>query len=294
MRLDRFITLNLVYPLKQNIKMNRGVKIPILMYHSISDEWENGHPYYWLNTSPKRFYEQMKFLKDNRYKVISLGEAVNLIKNSASPYVLTSSLPQDTNKYVVLTFDDGYRTFLTNALPILLKFEFSATLYLPTNHVGTRKLKKGERLDWDEIRELRKSSIDVGSHTVNHLQLKNLKKKEIEYEIKKSKEIIEKILGETIYSFSYPYAFPEADKELKIFLKKILEGSGYQNGVTTIIGMATGTDAPFFLKRLPINSGDDLLFFRAKLEGSYEWMHLVQYAKKFIKDKLNIKIWHSQ
>ncbi len=38
------------------------------MYHSISDESEKGHPYFWINTSPKRFAEQMKFLYDNYYE----------------------------------------------------------------------------------------------------------------------------------------------------------------------------------------------------------------------------------
>jgi len=52
------------------------------MYHSISNEPEKGHPYFWINTSRKRFAEQMKFLKDNGYKVIPLSKAVTLISNN--------------------------------------------------------------------------------------------------------------------------------------------------------------------------------------------------------------------
>jgi len=291
MRLDHFITLNLVYPLKQNIKKNREFKIPILMYHSISDEPENGHPYFWINTSPQRFTEQMQFLHDNNYKVISIEEAVNILTGNSQPETCShvkhaTRNPQlGTDNYVVLTFDDGYRNVFTNALPILRKYGFCATLYLPTNLIGTKSLKGEDRLCWDEPRELRNSGIAIGSHTVNHLQLKVLKREEIEYEIRSSKEKIEENLGETIYSFSYPYAFPESDKELKIYLRAILEASGYKNGVTTIIGMAGEADSPFFLKRLPVNSRDDLFFFKTKLAGCYDWMHVFQYAKKIMMAK---------
>jgi peptidoglycan/xylan/chitin deacetylase (PgdA/CDA1 family) len=281
------------------------------MYHSISDEQENGHPYFWINTSPARFAEHMKYLHDNNYKVISLSEAVKLISNESNvcsnipafhhsispesekgesigppiiPSFHHSTIPQD--KYVVLTFDDGYRNFFTKAVPILQQYEFRGTMYLPTNFIGTNSLNGGKRLDWNEVRELRDIGIEIGSHTVNHLQLKMSKREEIEYEIRGSKEKIEENLGETIESFSYPFAFPEADKKLKNYLRTIMKASGYKTGVTTIIGLAAEADAPFFLKRLPINSRDDLLFLRAKLEGGYDWMHSVQYAKKIMMEKL--------
>ena len=80
-RLDRFLTLYFFRIFKIILKEDVRLRIPILMYHSISDEPESGHPYYWINTSPKRFYEQMGFLKDRGYKVISLSEAIDMITN---------------------------------------------------------------------------------------------------------------------------------------------------------------------------------------------------------------------
>jgi hypothetical protein len=59
----------------------KGFRLPILMYHSVSDDPETGHPYYWINTSPKRFAEQMRFLAENNYKVILFSEAVKLISS---------------------------------------------------------------------------------------------------------------------------------------------------------------------------------------------------------------------
>ena len=52
------------------------------------------------------------------------------------------------------------------------------------------------------------------------------------------------------------------------------------DGVTTVIGRVERSDNPFFMKRLPVNSADDLRFFQAKLEGGYDWLRTVQYVSK--------------
>jgi hypothetical protein len=57
-RLDRFLTLYLFQPLRNKAATDDN-KIPILMYHSISDGKEKSHPYYHINTSPAVFAEQM-------------------------------------------------------------------------------------------------------------------------------------------------------------------------------------------------------------------------------------------
>jgi len=84
-RLDRLLTLYFFSPLAGLFPPRKGIRIPILMYHSISDDPETGHPYFWINTSLARFAEQMKFLHDSGYKVISLSEAVDLITGSMQP-----------------------------------------------------------------------------------------------------------------------------------------------------------------------------------------------------------------
>jgi hypothetical protein len=85
LRLDRLLTLYFFAPPARLFPPKKGIRIPILMYHSISDEPEHGHPYFWINTSPARFAEHMKFLQDNGYKVISLSEAVELITADRQP-----------------------------------------------------------------------------------------------------------------------------------------------------------------------------------------------------------------
>jgi hypothetical protein len=104
-------------------------------------------------------------------------------------------------------------------------------------------------------------------------------------EVAASKVEIEQRLGEAVGTFSYPYAFPEADRSFVVRLRGVLQESGYQVGVSTVLGRAVTSDNRLFMRRLPVNSHDDLRLFRAKLEGEYDWLHIVQYAAKLRKGK---------
>jgi peptidoglycan/xylan/chitin deacetylase (PgdA/CDA1 family) len=249
------------------------------MYHSISDDKESiSHPYYHINTTSAVFAEHMRFLSENDYSVINLHELVNCFDTNNKL----------TKKFAVITFDDGYRDFYTNAFPILQKYHFPATVFLPTDFIGNEKnkLRGKDHLTWDQISELSDSGGSFGSHTVSHPQLHDLVRDEIEHELRDSKKSIEDKTGKPVTSFSYPFAFPEEDKVFRGELRNILEKNGYTSGVTTVIGRAGIGDDPLFLKRIPVNNCDDELFFRAKLEGAYDWPHKPQYFYKIMKRRL--------
>jgi hypothetical protein len=308
MRLDRFLTLYLFSLLTQR-RPARGVRIPILMYHSISDEPETGHPYYWINTSPALFAQQMQFLHDHEYQVISLSAAMDLINQStdqpisgigqstnnqsldqravSQPVNVSTNQPASSCRYAVLTFDDGYRDFLTNAFPVLKGHGFSATVFLPTAFIdnATPGLKGKRHLNWDEVRDLRSEGITFGSHTANHPQLHDLKVEDVEYQVRKSKQIIEEKTGCTVECLAIPYKFPEQDKRFVRMLVDILRQACYRSAVTTRVGSVHSPADTFRLKRLPVNSGDDLLFFRAKLQGGYDWIHQFQNLTKTFRRK---------
>ena len=308
MRLDRFLTLNNFRHLAKIFPQPQGIRIPILMYHSISDDPETGHPYYWINTSAERFAEQMRFLHQSDYKVITLSEAVRMIKPADNPQdgitspfqesencltdaarifpnLSPSTLPPD--KFVVLTFDDGYEDFYWRAFPVLIKHSFRATVFLPTNYINTTVggLRGKRHLTWHQVRELQCEGISFGSHTVTHANIGLIDNASLENEIIGSKEVIEQETVKKVVAFSYPYAFPEHRKDLVGRVIGLVKDAGYEFVVSTRIGTVHEERDIFALKRIPVNSGDDIRFFSAKIKGEYDWIYQVQHLSKRIRRK---------
>ena len=282
-RLDRFLTLFFFYPMQNLSHADKRFQIPVLMYHSISNTRKNGvHPYYETATAPHIFEAHMKFLHQNDYQVVDLQDITKYFRRNGDL----------VNKLVVISFDDGLKDFYTEAVSILRKYGFSATMFLPTGFIG----KKGgtfngqECLSWEIVRDLHENGIHFGSHTINHPKLYGKKDAEIDYELSRSKEKIDKEIGLPTVSFSYPYAFPEQDKKFIHRMRKILTRNGYSIGVTTKIGITSKKDDFLFLKRIPLNSFDDIPFFKAKLAGGYDWINRFQLAYKKLKPAFKQKL----
>ena len=280
-RADRIVTLYFFRPLHKLAGGPGAKRIPILMYHSISDSAANGrHPYYDTRTSPRVFDQHMKLLHNNNYTVIS-------------PEAVVAQFNQkdfENRKCAVITFDDGFRDFYTNAFPILSKYGFTATMYLPTAYIQeqTQSFKGIDCLSWNEVRELHRAGMQFGSHTVTHPVLKQVSHSELETEVGRSKQTIEQELGAAVTSFAYPYAFPEEDREFTGRLRGALENAGYQNGVSTVIGSTHAPEDKFFMKRLPANSWDDPALLEAKLAGDYDWLRTPQKLHKFAHHNLRV------
>lgn len=246
------------------------------MYHSISnDRMKKVHPYYETSTSPYIFAQHMKYLYENGYQAVTLREAICYL----------SDVKRLKEKIVIITFDDGFRDFYTEAFPVLNSHGFSATVFLPTAFIKNDRLKFKDKecLSWNEVRKLHNEGIMFGSHTVNHPKLSEMSEDDILFELMHSKEQIENEISGSVESFSYPFAFPEQDKEFVRNLLKVLKKCGYKYGVTTRIGTSSKRDAYFFLKRLPVNFLDDSLFLQAKLEGAYDWIYRFQLLYKSLK-----------
>jgi len=272
-RFDRLTTLCLSFPLARVLGPTLRTRVPILMYHSISDNlFGMSHPYYHINTRPEVFSQQMRWLRNSGYRSIDLQEAWNGLQSK-----------QDMSKTVVITFDDGYRDFLTDAFEVMKQCGFSPTIFLATNRIQNTpaRIEGADYLTWSEVRELHKQGVRFGSHTMSHPDLRSLSPDQIECELGRSKEIIEEQLGTTpVTFFSYPFAFPEEDDAFARFLEDLMKNLGYEAGVSTILGRASRKNNRFFLPRLPVNTWDDEAFFRAKLEGGYDWLHWPQLFKK--------------
>jgi len=279
MRLDRFITLNLVHPFTPHA--SRLTSLPILMYHTVSEDSETGvRPYYRIATTPKIFRQHMALLKSAGFRGVNLSDALNSLHSSYSS--------PESYKPAAITFDDGYRDFYTTAFPILSEHDFTATMFLPTAFIGeqTRSFKTRDCMTWSEVKELHRAGIHFGSHTVTHPKLVELGWPEIKKELGDSKAEIENRLGAAADTFAYPFAFPETNKDFVRGFGEALSEAGYQCCATTRIGRAKAGDDLMQLKRLPANSCDDAKLFQAKLDGAYDWLAPLQAGVKRIKSAI--------
>ena len=274
MRLDRMVTLCVTRPL---ITAGLGASertLPVLMYHSISDDPEAGvSAYYKIATNRDVFAMHIRRLGERGYQSADLAEGCRL---------LNTKVPT-TSKPVVITFDDGFRDFYDQAFPILKKYGQTAVMYLPTAFIaGDRRSFKGrECMTWNEVRELHEQGVHFGSHTVSHPKLYELSWKEIEQELARSKEHLERELGVEITSFAYPFAFPQQDQRFTDKFTQMLRQLGYRNCATTAVGRVRPGDDLFCVKRLPVNSCDDQALFDAKLAGAYDWFaHPQNFVKR--------------
>jgi len=168
----------------------------ILTYHSIS----MGRPP--LAVSPSLFAEQMEWLSQNA-RVVSLGVITDRLRQHAP-------LPR---RAVVLTFDDGYRDFYTNAAPHLRRHGFPATVFLPTASCGQTNAWPGlpsgveerELLTWQQIKELAGQGTYFAPHGVTHQDMTLLSVADAEQEMVASKREIEEKIGRAVEFFCYPY-----------------------------------------------------------------------------------------
>lgn len=286
-RLDRFLTLRCSYPLKRlssSLFSNDAGRIPILMYHSVSENlFGKKHPYYQINTSPLMFAKQMKWLKEAGYQTLTLAQLRTSMDEGCVP-----------DKTVVITFDDGYQDFYIDAFPSLRRYGFTATMFLATGRIqdSPARVEGVDYMTWREVGELHKEGIEFGSHTVSHPDLRSLGPEEIDYEVCFSKDTIEDHLGARVRTFAYPFAFPEEDRSFTRFLEDLLKNYGFESAVSTVLGRAGCKDERFFLPRLPVNTWDDYALFRAKLEGGYDWLHWPQWLNKFIHHNVSLMQHH--
>lgn len=268
---DRVLTLRVVHPAMRVADRSRGRRVPILMYHGIREGLGTRAAYFETNTSPKAFAAHMQYLQDHGYRATNLKRALEYIGGFV-----------DLEMPVVITFDDGFRDFYTQAMPVLCQHSFTATMFVVSDFAGGRReyFGKNEYMTWSEVREAHSQGFEIGSHTVSHPVLHGLGQQRLADEISNSKHLIEDEIGSLVTSFSYPFAFPEQDTHFVQRLRLLLRQCGYANGVSTIIGTAGPSDETHFLPRLPVNSHDDLRLFAAKLEGAYDWLHVAQRSYK--------------
>lgn len=253
-----------VFSLNSFLKINEEKEgFRVLMYHSVTEDFLK-EDHYQLTVPGKIFEEQMRFLFENGYKVLSCDEIVDILSEG-------KGMPKKT---VCITFDDGFRDILTNALPILEKYHFKATAFLTTGFIEKDKAYLG----WDDIKSLLKTELfSLGSHSFSHRKLFKLDLNSLDAEMGLSKRILEDKLAIPIHFFAYPFGcYGSFDKRAKDFVR----AQGYKAAFTTIAGFNTFETDLFEIKRTRISWYDDQQEFPKELLAAYDWYGLWQKISK--------------
>jgi peptidoglycan/xylan/chitin deacetylase (PgdA/CDA1 family) len=216
--------------------------LSVLMYHKV-----NGTPENPVTVPPSRFAEQMQFLAENGYRVVSLDDVLAHYRDGRP-------LPP---RAVLITFDDGYRDNLENALPILQRHGYPAVMFVPLGFVGEplplphelHLLPQGIRnptLGWDGLRELEQRGVRIESHGISHRPLADLEVDEAAREIAISKLHLEEQLGRRVRAFAYVKGSEAHFKSVHVSL---LRQAGYELGFTSVSGGNWSSTDRFVLHR---------------------------------------------
>ena len=219
--------------------------VPILNYHRVSDTDDNP-----ATLKVADFDAQIKYLIDSGYKVISPDDLLDAWGSS-------KPLPE---KPIIITFDDGHEDIYKNVFPILQKYNVRATVFIVTDHMGTK-----DYLTWDQARALQNGGfIDFESHTMSYKDLTTLRGDKLWNEIYGSKQAIEWALKKPAKFIAYPYgkytvAAEDTSKEVH-----------YRAGFIEDYGLAKNDSNSYVLTRIPVvgSNSHTLLRFKIRLNGS--------------------------
>jgi peptidoglycan/xylan/chitin deacetylase (PgdA/CDA1 family) len=170
---------------------------------------------------------------------------------------------------VALTFDDGTRDFLTEALPVLLRLRLPATLYVSPSRVGEIGF-----LSWDDVVEVARSGVRIGSHGWDHQSLGRLDLMEVRQQVTMSRGVLEDRLGIEVTTLAYPYG---TLRDFSEGVKEEVRRAGYLAACTSVNGVNRCTTDSFELRRTKIEQGDGSVFWRILCGGLDAWALIDQH-----------------
>lgn len=202
------------FPLLLSFSFNNYAAV-ILQYHHVSDNTPAS-----TSISPKQFEVHLQYLKDNHFTVVPLSELIERIKNKKAL----------TDKTVAITFDDAYLDVLTNAKPLLNKFDFPYTIYVNPGIINrNKKNAKSHYLSWQQLKALADEGVIIANHGYEHDSMVRIDEgmsqaewlaKQTELLLKAEAEI-KNHTGQSWQYFAYPYG------EYDVAIQQWVEDNGF-------------------------------------------------------------------
>ncbi len=231
-------------------------RLPILMYHNISS---NPDKSFGLTLSQQKFEEQLQYLSTNQFQSFFVSDLEN-----------KKEIP---SKSVLLTFDDVTVNQLLYAYPLLIKYNFKATFFIPFAYLGKTDLwnkevdATGETImTLEQLKVLDPNVIQLAHHSFEHHKYSEMSEEAIQKDFAQCFDLIKEHQLQVYPALAYPYGnYPKSNPQKEQFFK-LLE----KNAIKFAFRIGNRLSAfpfknPFEIQRIDVKGEDSLMKFKLKL-----------------------------
>ena len=229
----------------------RKTGAPILMYHAVGDEEGADWPAS-LIMKPQLFESHLQYLTEQGYTIVSVEELAHRLEQGVS-----------VDKYVALSFDDGYKNNYSVVLPLLQKYGAKGSFFVINREMGDEL-----HMNEQEIKALIDAGMELGSHTYSHNPLAKIEEKYLVWELDTSRYWLKKKFdGYIVRTLAYPNG--SYNSTVAAAAKKY----GFYRALTGHVGVNTAEsyrNAPLEMYRVTVaDDGNGLEGFKRRLEQAY-------------------------
>jgi peptidoglycan/xylan/chitin deacetylase (PgdA/CDA1 family) len=237
----------------------------VLAYHRFSEDKLDP-----VAVSPKDFEQQLRWLSAN----------VDVLDAESFKAVMNGQLTLQRDA-VLITVDDGHRSFFEHAYPLLVAFNIPALLFVcPAliDHANS----SGEFMGWEDIRQVSLNGITVASHGDQHISLGKLSVEQAKQEAINAQNRLKQCVNADHSFFAFPFG---TRQDFSAPIGAMLLSLGYQFCFSSIHGKCEPVMGTNIFPRVKIESGESLQTFIAIVKGYLDSWRLVDDSASWIQQR---------
>jgi peptidoglycan/xylan/chitin deacetylase (PgdA/CDA1 family) len=205
------------------------------MYHVIAAP-PPGAPFPGLYVIPSEFAAQMQALKNAGWHAVTLDQLQDYWQRG---------VPLGVGKPIVVSFDNGYQSQYTQALPVMRRLgwvgdENLQLTGLPPSQGG---------LSQAQVRELIDAGWELDTQGFSHADLITLDPEELHYQVAVARSTVQQRYHVPVNWFCYPSGHYDAT------VIAAVKGAGYTGSTTVVPGWASPAEDRYRLHRLRVLGG---------------------------------------
>ncbi len=224
--------------------------VPILMYHVIAAP-PAGAPFPGLYVEPAEFAEQMQALEDAGWHAVTLDQVQAYWRQG---------VPLGAGKPIVISFDNGYNSQYTQALPVLRRLGWMGDENLQLTGLPPSEGGLGEQ----QIRGLLAAGWELDTQGMSHAALITLDAEQLHYQVARARQLLQQRYHAPVNWFCYPSGQYDPTVEAAV------KAAGFIGSTTVVPGWAHPSDDPYRLHRLRVLGGTSAQQLLELLAGSRE------------------------